>query len=256
MYRAYACAVFLLLCGCTNDSVVVDIRKNDSLSTNHHIDTIAAYADSNTSKVPDNTRHPEGIYQGSLPCRSCTSNQHTVAFYSDRTFKREEVVDGNTTGVVRGSWKPENGVIWLFKEHNEIGRYTWKGDTLMYILSDRSYPLTKKPSAAEVNAWKNKKKDGLEFFGIGTEPFWSIEIDEEKAVKFHLADWGRPVVFSPVVVAAADTLVYNLSNTIDSLKVLIYPSFCSDGMSDNVYENRVRLIYNKTVYEGCGLLYK
>jgi uncharacterized membrane protein len=50
--------------------------------------------------------------------------------------------------------------------------------------------------------------------------------------------------------------VYNLSNTIDSLKVIIYPSFCSDGMSDNVYENRVRLIYNKTVYEGCGLLYK
>jgi uncharacterized membrane protein len=49
--------------------------------------------------------------------------------------------------------------------------------------------------------------------------------------------------------------MYNTSNDLSTLRIVIYNEFCNDGMSDNTYNNRVRIIYNGAVYQGCGILF-
>ena len=38
------------------------------------------------------------------------------------------------------------------------------------------------------------------------------------------------------------------------MDISLFPQFCSDGMSDNLYEYKVVLKYNGKKYNGCGVL--
>ena len=38
----------------------------------------------------------------------------------------------------------------------------------------------------------------------------------------------------------------------DSLRVVVYPYFCNDGMSDFIYTNKVKVYYKGQAYKGCG----
>jgi uncharacterized membrane protein len=50
--------------------------------------------------------------------------------------------------------------------------------------------------------------------------------------------------------ASADSTVYTADN--DSLLVTVYPLFCSDGMSDFLYTQKIKLVYKGQTYTGCG----
>ena len=117
--------------------------------------------------------------------------------------------------------------------------------------------MQKLSSVLENNVWRNKKKEGIEFFGVGNEPFWSVEIDEQKNISFQLADWSKALVFKPAPPATYDdSIVYQLSSDIASIKITILNQFCSDGMSDNMYEYRVHVRYKGETFRGCGVYLK
>jgi len=208
------------------------------------------------------TPSPQGIYHAVLPCSNCKGIDHIVAFYPDNTYRIEEESIGKDTTLfdkTTGDWKPTSGVIWLYKDQVVRARYTWKDDTLMYLnpATKIPIPLHKLKPATENEAWRNKKQEGIAFFGVGNEPFWNIEITNKNTITFHLAEKDEPVQFLHATSAdSEDSVIYHSQNDSASLKAVIYHRFCSDGMSDYIYNEKVTVQYNDQTFHGCGILYK
>ncbi len=113
-----------------------------------------------------------------------------------------------------------------------------------------------KRELATINpSWKQKQIEGIDFIGIGNEPFWSLEIDNEKMIQFKLADWKKPVIVpvqTPII--TKDSTLYNLRYENNPLRIVIYSQFCSDGMSDFLYQYKVAVNYKGSLYKGCGIM--
>jgi uncharacterized membrane protein len=72
-----------------------------------------------------------------------------------------------------------------------------------------------------------------------------------------LSEWKQPLKLkTDSSFNNSDSLSYTARNDSTQLRVTIFPHFCSDGMSDFVYRNKVRVHYNQQVFTGCGILYK
>ena len=198
-------------------------------------------------------RAPQGLYRVALP----GGREQTLAFYKGQRYRLEESGGRSEPMHAAGKWAPAGGDLWLYSGDAVVGKYRWQADTLVYLLGGKLYPLQELQWALDNNVWRNKGKQGVEFFGVGNEPFWNIEIDEQKVIAFHLAEWPQPLRFSPVrPVVVGDSILYQTANDTATLRVVIYQRFCSDGMSDYTYDQQVRVVYNATVYNGCGLLFK
>lgn len=247
-----------LLLACNNDS----LRTTDIQADSSFTDTINYAVNKDSLLLATNTiKPPEGIYQGVLPCDGCKGLEQTVYFNPDLTYRLQEVKLGKKGEVpfaVSGTWKPSEGIIWLYKEGVVQARYTWQRDTLVYMdaKTGKRYPMRKLTSAKENDVWHAKGAAGLEFYGVGNEPFWNVEVDEQKSIAFHLAEWSKPQQFKAVAPQATpDSTLYITSNDSVLLRVVIYNTFCSDGMSDFVYAQSVKVLYNGQVYRGCGIKY-
>jgi uncharacterized membrane protein len=249
---------FLVLASCSGPTA------NDAYPGPDTTDTDTTNYALNTDSVNLTLRNatpPEGFYQVMLPCTNCKGIEHTVLFRPDLSYQIEETVvgSGKTATKTTGAWKLVEGDIWLYKDSSVVARYTWKRDTLNYIdlKSGVRIPLRHLQSAMDNEAWKDKKKEGIEFFGVGNEPFWNITVDEQKSIDFHKADWPKPLSLKPAKpVVAADSTVYQTRNDTATLRLVIYNRFCSDGMSDNMYNSEIKLVYNNQVFRGCGIRYK
>ena len=250
----YSC----LLVACNNDSLnttTVDIDTNFT-------DTINYAANEDSLLLVTNTiKPPEGIYQGVLPCDGCKGLEQTVSFNPDLTYRLQEIKlgkKGEAPFTVAGTWKPSEGIIWLYKEGVVQARYTWQGDTLVYMdaKTGKRHPMRKLTSAKDNDVWHAKGAAGLEFYGVGNEPFWNVEVDEQKSIRFHLAEWAAPQQFKAVAPQVmGDSTLYVTKNDSVLLRVIIYNTFCSDGMSDFVYAQSVKVLYNGQTYRGCGIKY-
>jgi uncharacterized membrane protein len=249
----------LFMLACTNGTNT-GFSASDSTNTDTTTTDTASYTlDSTNSNMGVNTRAPEGIFQALLPCPDCKGLQHTIAFYTNLTYRLEEEKLGKKGEIKKsnGNWKPSNGIIELYNDQLTTGRYKWVGDTLMYMQGTNTIPMRKLTTITDNEVWLNKKSQGVDFFGVGNEPFWNIEIDDEKAITFQLADWTQPLKLKPVKpIVSADSVLYNASNDSTTLRITIYNTFCSDGMSNNMYNNKVKVVYNKQTYSGCGMKFK
>ena len=92
---------------------------------------------------------------------------------------------------------------------------------------------------------------------IGTEPFWNIEIAEDKII-YAPAD-GQKIEFAyniPVVNKNTDTRIYNTVNGKGSITIKLYKGFCTDGMSDRDYDYKadvtITQLKKTTKLKGCG----
>lgn len=244
-----------MLLACNNDSLnsTVEIDTTSTDTVNYAANTDSMLMNTNTMQPP------EGIYQAMLPCTDCKGIEHTVLFKPDLTYRLQEIKLGKKGGAaftVAGNWKPSEGVLWLYKEGVVQARYTWGTDTLLYMdaQSGKRYPLRKLISALDNDVWRAKGEAGIEFYGVGNEPFWNIEVDEQKNILFHLAEKEAPLSFKAVPPArAGDSTVYNTTTDSVTLRVVVYNTFCSDGMSDYIYSNSVKVVYNGQTYRGCGI---
>jgi uncharacterized membrane protein len=103
---------------------------------------------------------------------------------------------------------------------------------------------------------KKRKSEGIDIIGNGSEPFWSIEIDNEKFILFKLAASGKPIIVpieKPVV--TKDSIVYSLLTEAGAvLKISIASKFCNDGVSDHLYEYKMSVWYKGEMYKGCAVI--
>ena len=103
--------------------------------------------------------------------------------------------------------------------------------------------------------------NGIDFVGIGTEPFWSLKIDVEKGIFFNSAgDEFKLETGIPKIKPAEDKacVTYIAESEKFNLKVQIEKDSCGDGMSDIIYPYSVKITITRIGYKeirefsGCG----
>jgi uncharacterized membrane protein len=211
---------------------------------------------------------PLGFYQGMLPCRSCEGLQRTIKFTDDGRYKMEEVSWGKGAQSKRteGTWEKEKGKFLLYVNDKMVSQYRFVKDSLINIENNgsripdslsRQYALFKKNTAPENPAWKKKRAEGVDIIGSGSEPFWNVEIDNEKFILFKLTTTEKPVIVPierPSV--TKDSTVYSIvTDSGFPLKISIAPKFCSDGVSDHLYEYKMTVWYKGQTYKGCAVIF-
>lgn len=207
---------------------------------------------------------PIGAYQGIFPCPGCDGIQQTILFTKEKTFKQEQMVWGKneTLKSSSGIWKRTNDTIQLFQNNKSVMDLMKKSDTLfpvtisgIRLLNSAKYFLTKRTLAINNPIWQNKQKAGIDFAANGNEPFWNLDINDEKSISFKLSDWKKPIVVrteKPFI--TVDSIFYRLKSDTTNWTITILPQFCNDGMSDYLYQYKVNVNYKGTLYKGSGIM--
>lgn len=204
-------------------------------------------------------RKPLGVYRFYSTIDS-TRVEHTIMFRSNQTYRLEEKYKMDSVVATNGTWAISNGAVWTYRQQLLRGKYQWEGNVLQYSspASTKKFALEKVPEIAENKVWAERRKQGLVFYGIGNEPFWSIEVDPKETIHFRLADWNKPVEFKMTGKLSSRDSVFYSGSTQDSILITltVLPQFCNDGMSDFVYPKKIRVNYNQQEFAGCGMLYR
>jgi uncharacterized membrane protein len=211
-----------------------------------------------TPAIPEQkVKSPKGIYQVSLPMEGGV--EHTVAFYPNNTYQLQEKYRNDSVVITTGTWAPSNGYIWLYKDQVVRSRYTWSGNQLQYFSPalKKNWSMRHLHDVLQTKTWQNKKGEGVIVFAVGNEPFWSAEINDKDSIAFQLSDWSNALKLK---ISSAennkDSAVFTAQNDSTSVRLTVFPYFCSDGMSDMIYKNKVRVQYNNKVFTGCGVNYQ
>ena len=95
--------------------------------------------------------------------------------------------------ITTGNWAPSNGYIWLYKDQVVYSRYTWSGNQLQYFspVLKKNWGMRHLQDVLQTKTWQNKKGEGAIVFAIGTEPFWSAEVNDRDSIFFQLSDWAN-----------------------------------------------------------------
>ncbi len=210
---------------------------------------------------------PIGFYQGMLPCKGCEGIQRTIMFLGDDHFKMEELEWGRGSAAKRteGTWVRDKDRFILYLGDKVLAKYRLVKDSLLNIENagsripdslSRLYVLFKKNTAPENPSWKKRKSEGIDIIGNGNDPFWSLEIDNEKFIYFRLSTLSKPVIVpieKPSI--TRDSTVYSIVTEAGApLKVSISSRFCNDGVSDHLYEYKMNVWYKGQLYKGCGVI--
>lgn len=257
--------IFFSACNFPAEKETAASKKDMDTATvqNNTVDVNEAAMDtSNSIRLPivKKIKNPQGIYQVFLPLNDKV--EQTVAFNSDFTYQlQEKFLKDKKDSIIttKGTWTPSDGFIWLYKDQVVRGRYKWKGDTLQYYspLLKKNFSMHSVKDAIQNTAWQNKDKQGIIVFGVGNEPFWSIAYNNKDSLSFQQSDWKRPLQLKvDSSFNTSDSTGYIAQSDSAQLRVTIFPHFCSDGMSDYIYRNKIKVYYNHQVFNGCGILYK
>ncbi len=249
MYILLAYSLFLW--GCNNDANKTEGKEDSATGKLKIIDSIALRS--------------SGLYSGVVPCADCEGIITHLLLNPDLTFRLEEIYSKKDDKVNRtnGSWKMENGKIELYANNELVVSYLGEGEKLLQLdhagnrISGNlghKYVLDRKPIADKKN-WKEKSDAGIDFIGMGNEPFWGLEIDKGNKISFNNPDMKEPFNSTYIApISSNGNQEYHIESGTAKLDIIITPQFCSDGMSDFVYDYSISIDYNGKKYSGCGVL--
>ena len=94
-----------------------------------------------------------------------------------------------------------------------------------------------------------------DFRAVGQEPFWGLQIEKGKELRFTYA-LGKRDASTPAPVPKIDrangTSVYHAVTEANDLRVVVKPTRCLDVMSGRPFEKTVSVTHNGQIYQGCG----
>jgi uncharacterized membrane protein len=208
-----------------------------------------------------------GFYLGMLPCKNCEGIQRSIMFSDDGSFKMEDLSWGKGTQAKKteGKWEKEKGKFLLYQNDKVVSRYKLVKDSLINIENNgtripdslsKQYVLFKKNTAPLNPSWKKRKSEGIDIIGTGSDPAWSVEIDNAKLILFKLATAEKAVIVPiEIPVITKDSTVYSaVTDGGTGLKISISSKFCSDGVSDHLYEYKMTVWYKGQMYKGCAVI--
>src|SRR5262249_15069532 len=93
--------------------------------------------------------------------------------------------------------------------------------------------------------WITKKQKGIDFFALGTEPFWSLEVGAKNQIKFYELGAADTILMpAPKLYRNKknDSWTYETKSSSGALEVIIREGECNDNMSDNKYHYNVEVL--------------
>jgi uncharacterized membrane protein/heat shock protein HslJ len=107
---------------------------------------------------------------------------------------------------------------------------------------------------------QTKASEGIDFYALGNEPFWSLDMDFENEFQFKNLDGLTIIVPAERGAKAMDAEVTRYRSVNDTHEIIIQAQRqdCSDTMSDNKFDYKVNIDYKKikeknyTKLSGCG----
>ncbi|MGZ5219076.1 MAG: copper resistance protein NlpE N-terminal domain-containing protein [Chitinophagaceae bacterium] len=264
--KAFLILLFVIIIGVFGWFFVTTYASGKpSLNTTTITDTMLIVRDSIiNARAYEST--PTGFYQGMLPCKNCEGIQRTIMF-SGNQFKMEELNWGNGTIAKKtfGTWEKVKDKFILSVNSKAVSEYRLVKDSLINVENNgiripdsasKSYALIKKNTPGENLSWAKRRSEGIDVIGNGSDPFWSLEIDNEKFILFKLATFGKPIIVpveKPVI--TKDSVFYSVTTEAGAvLKISIASKFCNDGVSDHLYEYKMTVWYKGEMYKGCAVI--
>jgi uncharacterized membrane protein len=251
--------IVLVVIAC-NDPSSVPVPPPGATSS---IDTTPSIQQTDVDNQDLPTSFVPGYYTGTIPCTNCRDITRRMLFLADHSYHMQDVFNGKEAAPLEsdGRWQTSNDQLQLLVNNTVTKRFsvTNKGLSELSLTGTPAalYPdsyLVRKTIGADNIAWMEKKAAGIDFFALGNEPFWLMEMDKDKQISFLLVDNNVPVVFPYAAPVQQDAqTVYNVQKDSATMQVIITPQFCVDGMSDNWYEYKVEAKYNGIMYTGCGV---
>ncbi len=129
------------------------------------------------------------------------------------------------------------------KDHKDTEK-----DTMVTQVTD--IPIIK--DTTPVPLPENDVKYDTVFSGLGTEPFWSIDVIKDKEIVFKNSE-GLEVAVPYREPGTANNVQRYISNKgRETIVLAITKKKCSDGMSETDYEYEIIAVVNTVTYRGCG----
>lgn len=114
--------------------------------------------------------------------------------------------------------------------------------------SDSAGTAAPSPAAAAI------PDSGIGTFRVaGTEPFWALEITRRELRFITPEDTSGLRFPRDPSVTSGDTLRWSAMAYGTTIEARIWPSQCSDGMSDRVWTHRAVVRVDSTTYRGCAV---
>lgn len=208
----------------------------------------------------------EGVWLGTLPCADCPGILTEVLLKENFSFQTKMLnSDADAPLIVKtGIYQLEDSIITLDYANEGKGVFKLESDKLILIeqhdqlietRDTANYQLHK----AELNtdAFLNKKyeEEQIGFFATGNEPFWSIEIAYDEAIRFKPMDGNTFASPVPAAVQIPNGIQYDVAHESGDLQLNIYFQGCADDMSGALGANRVEVEHNGVMLNGCGDFY-
>jgi len=221
-----------------------------------------------------------GKYQGYLPCADCPGIEYALALNEDGTYSESLFyTDRSKRAIVNsGTFTVEGEVVILNKRDRGMKYFARHPQGLMMLDNNRNvvagdlserYILSRKAQygAAMQNTdtlklMQKKMAEGIDFYAVGNEPSWSVDIDFDKFMRFKSLT-ELPEMHTPPGkedrAQDADVTRYFAQTESGTLIVTVLKGKCSDTMSGEPILFRVRVDVKRateldyTSFEGCGV---
>jgi len=221
-----------------------------------------------------------GTYTGNLPCSDCTGIRYRLLLHPDHRYDLQLIYEGRDGEPLTysNSFAFDDSVLVLQNGPPEGLNRLRLSDSRLQILDEdgQSYnsnqyvlvPMKNKPrsnATAEQNPQGNDPyirqfREGIDFTATGTEPFWQLEMDFDKVIRFTAMD-GPEITMPPVEpIRAQDANVNLYRGTSESgtLEITIIQSTCQNAMNGFYSPFKVNIRYKSgedtdfTEVSGCG----
>ena len=227
-----------------------------------------------------------GVWIGILPCADCEGIDYTLNLKNDFTFKQKSVYKGKDEELFidDGEWSFVSDSVILVEGLDESKMFLVDGKKLTMLdeygnriksSDEHKYYLRKDTNdvsevdkvepvneVAETNAtsYDDMFINGIDFFAMGNEPFWTLEIDVEKEMRFTtLYDIKLNI---PSVERQKEqnfnVNIYHAKTKSGELVVTITRADCEDDMSGEQFNYTVKVEAKSSAdnefktFEGCG----
>lgn len=224
-----------------------------------------------------------GRYVGILPCADCDGIKYDLTLSADGTYSEEVKYLGRSDEIFHqsGNWHLESDSTLLVESDDDPRSFASAGEKLilldkngkkMNVSSSEMYSLKRVGDDFDkvLNQAMNMGRMGMmnmvmedmetDFSAHGNEPYWTLKVDFENVITFKTMDEMeiRAAVLQVGQVQDSKLIRFKGEEGTTSLIVTVGEESCSDGMSDEIFRNKVRVDLknegdeNYTTYEGCG----
>lgn len=221
----------------------------------------------------------QGRYHGRLPCADCPGIEYDLVLRGDGTYSESSLyVDRSDQPFVKtGAYTIDGARVVLDKSQSGMRYFGAHPQGLQmldihgapitgelsehYMLARQAEPTPPMAEEGTLTRMQEKRARGVDFYAVGNEPFWSLEIDFDKGMRFtsltDLAEMNTP----PGKVSRAqdaDVTRYFAQTEAGTLIATALRGECVDSMSGERFSYRVRVEVKRstdadyTLFEGCG----